>query len=205
MLVWRTKEQDLICLNLIKQAKAVHAYTKAVLAEGECIQGGREEDGIKTSTWNERGFHFDSSESIFNKREGAVKARLATMTCIADACLTPAKEGTYSLDPYSLAPAFSLELLILVSVPAMLDMLRVDPNKRHLYVSERSLNRLLGLISRLEGTKCYKEEVGGDDSEINDSLFDHTLSRAHRRLDSAGFNLLIDKTSSEEGQDIESP
>jgi len=205
MVVWRTKEPDLICLNLIKQAEAVHSYTKAVV-EAECIQGEHEEDGIETSTWNEKGFQFDSSESIFNKRENAVKARLATMNSIADACLTPAKEGTYSLDPYSLAPAFSLELLILISVPAMLDMLRVDPSKRHLYVSERSLNRLLGLISRLEGTKCYKEEVGDDSNadEINDSLFDHTISRAHRRLDSAGFNLLIAKTSSEEGHDIES-
>jgi len=188
MLIWCPKEADSIGSSLSKQARAVHSYCKAVVAEGD-DQHESEESKQEPNREESTGFHLDSSQSLFNLREEAIKARVAAMDGISDACLTSIWKGDYHIDPFSLGPAVCFEMLILICVPLMLDMLRADQNKRQAHVSEHALARLLLLADRLQGIHVCKDEAGDED---DNTLFSKVIARANRRLDAADYNLMFD-------------
>jgi len=178
MFIWIPKEQDSIGPALAKQARAVHSYAEAV------VTVHLQETEQAEPSWDKSGYHFDSTIALFNKRKAATKARLETISCISDTCLTPTWQGR--IDPFSLAPAISLELLILISIPVMLDMMRVKNSSR--YVSKKALGQLLLLANRLEGIQNVNEAgvQDVDNESADDTTFGRVITRAHRRLNHAG-------------------
>ena len=188
MLIWVPIEPIMIGSSLSKQARAVHAYTREVMKIRD--------DNESSQTWDERGYHFDSHESTFTLRAEATKSRLATMDCITDACLSSIWKGDYIIDPFLLGPSLCIELLVLISVPGMLDMVGVEYNKRHRYISKTCCKKLLKLADRLQEEQVNNDEEKMKETEIeeggdgvDDTFFSLVIKRANKRLDDAGYNM----------------
>ena len=173
----------MIASSLTKQAKAVYSYSKEVNEQ-------ENKSSNEMSTWEESHFHFDSSQALFKLREDATKMRIATMDSISDACLTSIWKGDHKIDPFSVGPVVCIELLILICIPLLLDMLKIDNDKRQEHISEASLERLLKLVDRLEGKVCTTVDEEEDD---DDTMFNVVIARVNRILDAAEYNLMQDR------------
>ena len=192
MLIWTPIEPNMIGKSLSKQARAVYAYTREVMKPHE--DNGESDES--SQTWDGRGYHFDSNASTFTLRAEATKARLATMDSITDACLSSICKGDYTIDPFLLGPSLCIELLVLVSVPGMLDMVGVEYNQRHRYISKTCCAKLLKLAGRLQEEQVNNDEEKMKETEIeeggdgvDDTFFSLVIKRANKRLDDAGYNM----------------
>jgi len=202
LLIWIPTQKDMIALSLSKQARAVHAYCREVMAPRD-----NDNDQSQPNTWEGKEYHFDSSETTFSLRAQATRASLHTLDNILDACMSSIWKGEYSIDPFVLGPSLCLELYILFSVPGMLDMVGVKYNERFRYISKKDCAKLQKLADRLEGKlddendkgsdedEAGGEEAGNEDEETdqekgcdddNNTFFDLVIARANKRMDDAG-------------------
>mmetsp|Transcript_26296 Transcript_26296/g.63123 ORF Transcript_26296/g.63123 Transcript_26296/m.63123 type:complete len:255 (-) Transcript_26296:1327-2091(-) len=174
--VYRPPEPDVVGLKVAAYARAVEEYCTAVT---DSVGNQGDEEAVS-------GSHYDS-DSVYAKREAAIKARLTSMAIVANAQMTPRKKGYYRVDPHLLAPAINLELLIASSVAATCEeQLRRGSADLVRYLSGDSLVLMEQIISRLEGGATEEVEdltigKGGDDNP-----FRVVLIRIHLKLAEAG-------------------
>jgi len=116
------------------------------------------------------------------------------MDSITDACLSSICKGDYTIDPFLLGPSLCIELLVLVS--GMLDMVGVEYNQLHRYISKTCCAKLLKLAGRLQGEqvnndkeKTKETEIEEGEDEGDNTFFSLVIKRANKRLDDAGYNM----------------
>jgi len=172
MYIYKPPFDDVIGTKLAAHATAIVEYCREVVVvvgdnSNNSLVDGVPESAVTTATAS----HYDT-DSIYAKRKVVMTARVAADAAIAEACLTPRGKNYFRVEPYALAPAIDLQLLIASSLAATCtEQLERD--------SKTNSNRLLTEISDEEALALLE------------SLADRLVSSADSDLHTVDYSKLL--------------
>ncbi len=179
-----SKAKDNVANTLAVMAKSVKSYAEAVTElsplRRRCLREDLEDEASYMA--------FEVAQrKVTDMRNSAIKARVAMLTRINEASLTPS-EG-YLIDPYSLAPSLAGDLVDAVVIPQSVCLI-TDGSADGLLsdFDEETFSELDRLVKRLEDRDALTTAAQSTPiapTPAGRGPFSNAIASAHRRLDEA--------------------